>query len=132
MKKNLSSKRSRRAPKAVLRLPDLDHAKTAVLNSLNCPEAQRGYRYAIDEFVDWYCSQPRLAFNKTVVLRYPRVFNGAAVMASGDLPPLPSHLLAEQYSQIGAAGLINSAFWSACVNPRPFSAKPRITGSFCW
>jgi hypothetical protein len=25
---------------------------------------------AIDEFVDWYCSEPRLAFNKTVVLRY--------------------------------------------------------------
>lgn len=56
--------------KAILRLPDLDHAKTAVLNSLTCPEAQRGYRHAIDEFVDWYCSEPRLAFNKTVVLRY--------------------------------------------------------------
>jgi hypothetical protein len=51
-------------------LPDLDHAKAAVLNSLTCPEAQRGYRHAIDEFVDWYCSEPRLAFNKTVVLRY--------------------------------------------------------------
>jgi len=70
MKKTHSSKRSRRAPKAILRLPDLDHAKTAVLNSLTCPEAQRGYRHAIDEFVDWYCSEPRLAFNKTVVLRY--------------------------------------------------------------
>ena len=51
--------------KAILRLPDLDHAKTPVLNSLTCPEAQRGYRHAIDEFVDWYCSEPRLAFNKT-------------------------------------------------------------------
>lgn len=70
MKKNLFSKRSRRAPKAVLRLPDLDHTKSAVLNSPNCPEAQCGYRHAIDEFVDWYCSEPRLAFNKTVVLRY--------------------------------------------------------------
>ena len=70
MKKNHSSKRARRAPKTILRLPDLDHAKAAVLNSLTCPEAQRGYRHAIDEFVDWYCSEPRLAFNKTVVLRY--------------------------------------------------------------
>jgi hypothetical protein len=70
MKKNCSSKRSSRAPKAILRLPDLDHAKAAVLNSLTCPEAQRGYRHAIDEFVDWYCSEPRLAFNKTVVLGY--------------------------------------------------------------
>ncbi|HEV2499019.1 MAG TPA: hypothetical protein VGY31_05515 [Terriglobia bacterium] len=70
MKKNRSSKRVRRAPKTVLRLPDLDHAKAAVLNSLTCPDAQRGYRHAIDEFVEWYCSEPRLAFNKTVVLRY--------------------------------------------------------------
>ncbi len=23
-----------------------------------------------DEFVDWYCSEPRLAFNRIVVLRY--------------------------------------------------------------
>jgi hypothetical protein len=29
-----------------------------------------GYRHAIDEFVDWYCSEPRLAFSKTVVVRY--------------------------------------------------------------
>src|SRR3974390_2208784 len=70
MKKELSSKRARRAPKAILRLPDLDHAKAAVLNSLTCPDAQRGYRHAIDEFVDWYCSEPRLAFNRIVVLRY--------------------------------------------------------------
>ena len=70
MKKNRSSKKLRRSPKAILRLPDLDHAKAAVLNSLTCPEGQRGYRHAIDEFVNWYCSEPRLAFNKTVVLRY--------------------------------------------------------------
>jgi len=38
--------------------------------SLTSPDAQRGYRHAIDEFVDWYCSEPRLAFNRIVVLRY--------------------------------------------------------------
>src|SRR5690349_18983843 len=69
MKKNRSSKRVRRAPKTVLRLPDLDHAKAAVLSSLSCPDAQRGYRHAIDEFVDWYCFEPRLSFSKTVVIR---------------------------------------------------------------
>jgi site-specific recombinase XerD len=37
---------------------------------LTSPDAQRGYRLAIDEFVDWYCSEPRLAFNRIVVLRY--------------------------------------------------------------
>ncbi len=66
-----------RAAKSVLRLPDLEVAKSAVLNSLSCPEAQRGYRYAIDEFVDWYCSEPRLSFSKTVVLRY-RMHLGSA------------------------------------------------------
>jgi integrase len=53
-----------------LRLLDLEHSKTAVLNSLTSQDAQRGYRHAIDEFVDWYCSEPRLAFNRIVVLRY--------------------------------------------------------------
>lgn len=64
----LKGKRS--TTRSVLRLPDLEHAKAAVLNSLTCPDAQRGYRHAIDEFVDWYCSEPRLALNRTVVLRY--------------------------------------------------------------
>ena len=63
-------KGKRRAPKAVLRLPDLDQAKSAVLNSLSSVDAQRGYRHAIEEFVEWYCSEPRLSFSKTVVLRY--------------------------------------------------------------
>lgn len=65
-----SSRRARRTPKAVLRLPDLDQAKSGVLNSLNSADAQRGYRHAIDEFIEWYCSEPRLSFSKTVVLRY--------------------------------------------------------------
>src|SRR5665811_1322201 len=59
-----------RKPKRILRLPDLDHAKTAVLNTLGSPASQRSYRFAIDDFISWYCSEPRLAFNKTVVLRY--------------------------------------------------------------
>ncbi len=67
-KKN--SSRWRRTPKTVLHLTELDQAKSAVLNSLSSAEAQRGYRHVIDEFVEWYCSEPRLSFNKTVVLRY--------------------------------------------------------------
>src|SRR5215469_879584 len=57
-------------PKSILKLPDLEAAKSAVLNSLSCPDAQRGYRHAIDEFVEWYCSEPRSSFSKTVVVRY--------------------------------------------------------------
>ena len=70
MKKKPTKNRNRRKPRTVLRLPDLEHAKSAVLNSLTSVEAQRGYSHAISEFVDWYCSEPRLALNRTVVLRY--------------------------------------------------------------
>ncbi|HLK69492.1 MAG TPA: hypothetical protein VKU19_38945 [Bryobacteraceae bacterium] len=70
MKQKQRRNAKRPATKSVLRLPDLEVAKSAVLNSLSCPDAQRGYRHAIDEFVDWYCSEPRLSFSKTVVVRY--------------------------------------------------------------
>ena len=62
--------RKKKAPKRALALPDLEHAKTAVLNSLTSVSGQRTYDHAIREFVAWYCSEPRLAFNRTVVLRY--------------------------------------------------------------
>jgi len=32
--------------------------------------SQESYGHAIDEFIGWYCFEPRLAFNRTVVLRY--------------------------------------------------------------
>lgn len=56
--------------KTKLGLPDLEHAKLAVIVSLRSFESQRSYRHSIDEFVTWYCSAPRLSFNKAVVLRY--------------------------------------------------------------
>ena len=62
--------RKKKAPKPTLALPDLEHAKSAVLNSLSSASGQPTYSHAIDEFVDWYCSEPRLAFNRTVVLRH--------------------------------------------------------------
>lgn len=56
--------------RTVLRLPDLDQSKTAVLNSLTSPRSRRVYQYAIEQFTAWYCSEPRLAFNRIVVVRY--------------------------------------------------------------
>ena len=47
MSRKPTSKRTRPKPKTVLRLPDLDQAKSAVLNSLTSADAQRGYRHAI-------------------------------------------------------------------------------------
>jgi hypothetical protein len=56
--------------KIVLRLPDLDHAKNSVLNSLSSPNSRRNYRFAMEQFITWYCSEPRLALNRTVALRF--------------------------------------------------------------
>ena len=67
MRYEASKKGRQSVSKAVLKLPDLDQAKSAVLNSLSSPDAQRGYKHAIDEFVEWYCSEPRLSFSRTVV-----------------------------------------------------------------
>jgi integrase len=58
------------APKRVLRLLDLEHSKRTLLSTLGSPDSKRAYEFAVDHFMAWYCSEPRLAFNKTVVLRY--------------------------------------------------------------
>jgi hypothetical protein len=84
MAKKQSRKANRRLPKTVLRLPDLDQAKPAVLNSLSSIDAHRGYRHAIEEFIEWYCSEPRLSFSKTVVLRY-RIHLESRHLASGTI-----------------------------------------------
>ena len=60
----------RRSAKNTLRLPDLDHSKTSVLQSLSLATSKRTYAFAINDFIAWYCCQPKLAFGRTVVLRY--------------------------------------------------------------
>ena len=55
-----------------------------MLNSLSSVDGQRGCGHAIDEFVDWYCSEPRLALNRTVVLRY-RSHLEARLLAPGTI-----------------------------------------------
>src|SRR5262252_1531536 len=68
MPRQNSSKR--RSAKTTLRLPDLEQSKNAVLHSLAATSSQESYGHAIDEFITWYCSEPRLSFSRTVVLRY--------------------------------------------------------------
>jgi len=48
----------------------LEQSKDSVLHSLAAASSQQSYGHAIDEFIGWYCSEPRLSFNRTVVLRY--------------------------------------------------------------
>src|SRR5712671_6355625 len=63
-------KATRPAPKTVLRLLDLEQSKNAVLNSLPAASSQESYRHAMEEFITWYSSEPRLSFSRAVVLRY--------------------------------------------------------------
>jgi hypothetical protein len=46
-----STSRKKKTPKRVLALPDLEHAKMAVLNGLTSASGQRTYDHAIREFV---------------------------------------------------------------------------------
>jgi site-specific recombinase XerD len=84
LKRRNAHPKKKATPRAKLRLPDLDHSKTAVLNNLCSPESQRGYRHSIDEFIAWYCSEPRLSFNKTVVTRY-RIHLESRLLAAGTI-----------------------------------------------
>ncbi|MGA7155331.1 MAG: site-specific integrase [Acidobacteriaceae bacterium] len=84
MKQKPRSAHTNKHPKNHLRLPDLEYSKTSVLNSLTSMDGRRGYGHAIDEFVDWYCSEPRLALNRTVVLRY-RSYLEARQLAPGTI-----------------------------------------------
>ena len=49
---------------------DFDHSKSSVLQTLGSVASQKTYAFAIHDFISWYCSEPRLAFGRTVVLRY--------------------------------------------------------------
>jgi hypothetical protein len=50
----MAKSKRKRAPKTVLKLPDLEQSKSAVLNSLTSASSKRSYDHAIREFIDWY------------------------------------------------------------------------------
>src|ERR1700728_4537646 len=73
-----------------LTIPDLEQSKTAVLNTLASVHSRRSYTFAIDRFIAWYCSEPRLTFNRAVVVRYRSHLEGLCLSAS----TINSHLSA--------------------------------------
>ena len=95
---NRASPKTKR-PKTTLGLPDLDHSKSPVLDSLRSSESKRGYRHAIDEFIQWYRSEPRLSFNKVAVTRY-RIF--LENRSKAEPSPIPEH-----FRCVGRAGRID-------------------------
>src|SRR5439155_10164577 len=44
--------------------------------------ARRVYQHAIEQFIAWYCSEPRLAFNRIVVVRYRIFLEGRGLAAN--------------------------------------------------
>jgi integrase len=75
-------KKTPKPRRSVLRLRDLDNSKSAVLNSLGSSESRRAYEFAINEFITWYCSEPRLAFSRVVVTRYRLSLEARGLAAS--------------------------------------------------
>lgn len=90
----MAKSKRKRVSKTVLKLPDLEQSKSAVLNGLTSTSSKRSYDHAIREFIDWYCSEPWLAFKRTVVTRYRTALEQAgadfAPRAFGRMPPAPA------------------------------------------
>ena len=95
------TRKKKRSPKRVLALPDLEESKAAVLNSLTSKSGQRTYDRAITDFVDWYCSEPRLALiapsssdtgsisNRSSTLRRRSICAWRPFGGSRTRPPIP-------------------------------------------
>jgi len=49
-----NKRKRKRNSKSVLKLPDLEQSKSAVLNSLTSQSSQPSYDHAIRVFIDWY------------------------------------------------------------------------------
>jgi hypothetical protein len=70
------------ASRVSLTLPELEQSETAVLNMLASAHSRRAYKHAIEEFIRWYCSEPRLGFNRSVVVRYRSFLEGLSLSAA--------------------------------------------------
>src|ERR1017187_4621250 len=74
-------------------LPELDQTKRSVLNSLASLQSRRSYQHAMDEFIDWYCSELLLgASPRTQPRRGTPISDaiGDAVARAGDHQCTPS------------------------------------------
>jgi site-specific recombinase XerD len=74
--------RKRVSRSATLTIPELEQSKAAVLNTLVSAHSQRSYKYAIERFIAWYCDEPRLAFNRSVVMRYRSFLESLSLSAA--------------------------------------------------
>jgi hypothetical protein len=79
--------RSNRTPASnstSLTVPELEQSKISVLATWPSAHSRRTYRCAIEEFIDWYCSEPRIGFNRGVMVRY-RSFHESLAFAAATI-----------------------------------------------
>jgi hypothetical protein len=50
------------SPSAASTVPELEQSKKAVLDALVSVYSRRAYKHAIEAFISWYCSEPRLGY----------------------------------------------------------------------
>ena len=70
------------SPSAILTIAELEHAKSAALGALVSLHSRRAYKNAIEKFIAWYCSEPRLGFNRAVMLRYRSFLESLSLSAA--------------------------------------------------
>jgi len=71
-------------PKTKLGLPDLDHSKSAVLDSLRSADSKLAYRHAIDEFIQWSAPSRDCRSTRLWSTRY-RIFLENRQLAAGTI-----------------------------------------------
>jgi site-specific recombinase XerD len=57
-------------PRPAKTIPELEQSKSVVLSTLASEHSRRSYKHAIDRFISWYCSEPRLTFNRSILVSY--------------------------------------------------------------
>jgi integrase len=63
-------------------VPELEHTKKSVLDALVSGHSRRAYKHAIEAFITWFCSEPRLGFNRSLVVRYRSFLEGRLLSAA--------------------------------------------------
>jgi hypothetical protein len=87
---------------ATATIPELQQSKTAVLNTLASQHSRRSYEYAIERFIAWYCSEPRLTFNRSVVVKYRSFLERLSLSAATiNLPLSAIRRLADESAESG-------------------------------
>ena len=85
-----------------LTIPELEQSRAAVLNTFASIHSRRSYTFAINSFIAWYCSEPRLNFNRAVVVRYRSHLENTRLSASTiDLHMSAIRRLADESAESG-------------------------------